>query len=388
VSEATGVVPWPGGDEGDGVHALIEVMPALVWTATADGRFLSLNRRWREYAGPAARDLDGALHPDDAGRWRERWIVAVERRAELQGECRLRRADGAWRWHMLRVSPLAGADPGGRWIGTAMDIDDARRAAVAAEDARLYAEAERAARARDDFLCIAGHELRSPLTALQLQVQAVERLARREGPSPIAARLETTRRYLRRLDRLVEELLDASRIGTGRLVLRRERIELGRLAWEVSARFAEQMAAAGCALRLDAPRAVVGCWDRARVEQILTNLLLNAVKYGRGEPIVITVGCDPRRADPRKARLAVRDHGIGIAPEHQQRVFERCERAVSERHYGGLGLGLWIARQMAERMGGTIRLASEPGRGATFEVELPIAPRRAPGPVPDPGGGG
>lgn len=129
---------------------------------------------------------------------------------------------------------------------------------------------------------------------------------------------------------------------------------------------APQLAAAGCSLAIDALREVTGEWDRHRLDQAITNLLGNAIKYGEGKPIAVTIG-----GTDEHARLEVRDQGIGIPLADQQRVFERFERAVSDRHYGGLGLGLWIARQAVEAHRGTIRLESKPGEGTTFIVELP-----------------
>jgi signal transduction histidine kinase len=122
-----------------------------------------------------------------------------------------------------------------------------------------------------------------------------------------------------------------------------------------------------CTLRFEAGENIVGRWDRARLDQVLTNLLGNAIKYGKGSALELTV-----RRLGAEARLSVRDHGIGIAPEHQARIFGRFERAVSERHYGGLGLGLWIAREVVDALGGTIRCESGLGQGSTFTVVLPL----------------
>ena len=135
----------------------------------------------------------------------------------------------------------------------------------------------------------------------------------------------------------------------------------------MSARFRDDFDRSGCDAAICADGNVIGNWDRLRVEQIVTNLVSNAVKYGRGRPVEITVS----RAGER-ARLTVRDHGIGIAPEHQARIFGRFERAVSERHYGGLGLGLWLVRRIVDALGGTIALESELDAGSTFTVELPL----------------
>jgi PAS domain S-box-containing protein len=246
----------------------------------------------------------------------------------------------------------------------------ARRAALAIDNARLYREARHAIRLREEFLSIASHELRTPITALQLQVQGLRaNLARNpEGLPPERLRrgLELLERQTKRQMQLVSDLLDVSRLGEGRLVLRPEPMELVALTREVAERFEPELARTGSHLTLNAPASVSGTWDRQRLEQVLTNLISNAVKYGQGNPITLTV-----EAEQGRARVVVRDAGIGIAAEHLERVFHRFERAVSERHYGGFGLGLWIARSIVEAMGGRITVASELGVGSTFSVELP-----------------
>jgi two-component system OmpR family sensor kinase len=224
-------------------------------------------------------------------------------------------------------------------------------------------------RLRDDFLSIAGHELRTPLTALQLQLQGLVRNARKPSPPPVADlvdRLEKASGHVARLERLINELLDVSRITTGRMGMHREEIDLAALAREVIERFADDSERAHAPVALSAPAPVVGHWDRLRIDQVLTNLVANAIKYGAGQAIDVEVAREDGRAVVR-----VRDHGIGIGPAAQERIFGRFERAVSERHFGGLGLGLWIARQIVEAHGGAITVRSTPGRETLFTVELP-----------------
>jgi signal transduction histidine kinase len=144
-------------------------------------------------------------------------------------------------------------------------------------------------------------------------------------------------------------------------------VDLAGLARDLALRFAEELSRSGGELRLETPESVVGIWDRLRVEQILQNLLTNAIKYGRGLPIEVQVS-----ADAQWARVVVKDQGIGIAPEDQARLFQRFERLASERHFSGFGLGLWIVRQILDAMGGRIHLQSELGRGSAFTVELPL----------------
>jgi PAS domain S-box-containing protein len=237
----------------------------------------------------------------------------------------------------------------------------------AVDNAWLYAEAEKAIRVRDEFLSVAGHELRTPLNSAHLLVESLLRQApAREPADRFAGQLKRIESSIERISGLVDELLDVSRISAGRLSLELEEgVDLGAVAQDAAAGLEEELRRAGCTVSLRARR-VLGRWDRRRLEQMVTNLLSNAIKYGRGKPIEIEVDSDGDRA-----RLRVRDHGIGISPQDRSRIFLQFERAVSGRHYGGLGLGLWIVRQIAEALGGSISVESEPGKGSTFTAELP-----------------
>ncbi|HEY2746136.1 MAG TPA: ATP-binding protein [Polyangia bacterium] len=239
------------------------------------------------------------------------------------------------------------------------------------ERERLLEELQAALHARDDFLMVASHELRTPLTSLQLTASSVLRQLERAGDHPLPSkmldeRMRTVKRQLDRLEQLTNTLLDVSRIAVGRLELQLERVDLVEIADEVMARLRDEAGRQGVALELKAPRSLTGVWDRSRIDQILTNLVANAIKYGQGKPVAVHVG-----GDDENAELRVVDRGIGVAPEQQERIFGKFERAASQRNYGGLGLGLWITRELVELMGGTVRVDSAPGDGATFIVSLP-----------------
>jgi signal transduction histidine kinase len=230
-----------------------------------------------------------------------------------------------------------------------------------AREQAARAEAEAGVKARDRFLSIASHELRTPLNPLHINVQLLLRAARtgalREGLSgKLLGVVESCDRQLKQFGQLIDNLLDISRIAAGRLDLRIEEVDLAAVTREVVGRFGPELAQAGCPLALRADAQVVGRWDRLRLEQVVTNLLANAVKYGKGKPIEVEV-----RAGAEAAHLIVRDQGIGIAPEDQGRIFERFERAVSGYEYGGLGMGLYIVRQILDALGGSVRVASAPG---------------------------
>ncbi|MET0406296.1 MAG: HAMP domain-containing sensor histidine kinase, partial [Cystobacter sp.] len=244
----------------------------------------------------------------------------------------------------------------------------AERAALAIADARLYGAATEAVRLRDDLLCVAGHELKTPLSALRLQIQMLARVTREVATTPdVVQRVVRAERASERLGALVDELLDVGRITSGRLRLRREELDLAALARDVLGRMTESFQRTGSEVRARVDAAVVGRWDRVRLEQVLGNLLSNAVKYGRGQPVELWL----EDAGAQGTRLSVRDQGIGIAPEDQARVFERFERAVTDKQFQGLGLGLWITREIIEAHGGSIQVSSVLGEGSTFTVVLP-----------------
>ena len=236
--------------------------------------------------------------------------------------------------------------------------------------AAAIAERSRAVEARDEFLAIASHELRTPLTALLVHVQHRLRSLNRgdgvPGPDEAVNDLQSTQRMALRLGKLIGQLLEVSRIVRGRFEPEREDVDLAALVRESLARYEEQLLRAGCLVQLEVEGAVQGHWDRERLDQVVDNLIGNAAKYGAGKPIEVRV-----HGRQERVLLEVRDHGIGIDPADQGRVFERFERAVSRRHFGGFGLGLWICRKIIEAHGGSISLTSQLGAGSTFSVDLP-----------------
>jgi signal transduction histidine kinase len=256
-------------------------------------------------------------------------------------------------------------------VGATLARQLAEREALAlAEERAARSRAQQAIRIRDEFLAVASHELKTPLTAFLLVLDGVQRKlgALPSAPPEMWKKVEILSRQARRLEKLVADLLDVARIQSGRLHVSLEEVDLAAVVRDVVERQEQEAARARCLVDVAAGVPVVGVWDRSRVDQVVSNLLSNALKYGAGKPVSISVA-----AEAGTARLAVADQGIGIASEDHARVFQRFERAV-EQGFGGMGLGLWIAREIVTRLGGTIRVESELGRGARFTVELPLRP--------------
>ncbi len=248
--------------------------------------------------------------------------------------------------------------------------DLARHGALALERAGLYEAQARAVGDRDEFLSIASHELRTPLTPLNLKLELLAREIAERVPTLHQDRLnvhvQVMRRQVRRMGELINGMLDLSRIDSGLLPLEATEFGLPEVVREVVARHQEEASRAGCDVTLELDTPAVGRWDRIRVEQVVTNLLTNALKYGAGHPITLQVG-----EDPELVWLEISDQGIGIDADQVPRLFQRFARAVSERNYGGLGLGLYITRRIVETHGGAVRVTSVPGQGSTFRVTLP-----------------
>jgi len=347
---------------------LLDAMPQCIWAADAAGHVNYWNRPGLAYCGLQPADVHeesfwDCLHPDDRVDARAGWEAGLRSGVPFERQVRIKRAtDGTYRWHIARAVPERESDGTvGGWIATATDIDDQKQAEEALRKAIIL---------RDDFLSVASHELRTPLTSLKLEVANLSRIAQRNGGGESAPRLlakvEKIDSQAARLHRLIDELLDVSRIAAGRLELHVETVDLAQVVSEVGSRFTDEAARAGSTLNVDAPAAVVGRWDKSRLDQVVTNLVSNAIKYGDNKPIDVSVA-----SDEKNAIITIRDRGLGIAEHDHERIFGRFERAASSRHYGGIGLGLWIVKQIIDALGGTVTVASTPGDGSTFRVELP-----------------
>lgn len=320
-----------------------------------DLRYLEVNPAFERHTGLKTADIIGRttlqLFPDAEPSWFERYgkVALTGKPAHFE----------------------ASFGPLGRWFEVSAYQTEPGRFAVVFFDITERKKAEealrKAGRIKDDFLSMASHELRTPLSTLRLHAETLGRSLRKAqvADEHVEGKLSRMESQIDRMEALVHTLLDVSRITAGRLVLDLAEFDLADVTKEVIEGFESHAESAGTELRLRT-RAVVGRWDRMRLDQVVTNLVSNAIKYGNGQPVEVMLD---ERDDA--AVLVVRDHGIGISPESQERIFERFERGAGVNITSGLGLGLWIARQMVEAHGGKIAVDSTPGAGATFTVTLP-----------------
>jgi signal transduction histidine kinase len=257
-------------------------------------------------------------------------------------------------------------------VAASSRADAAERAAL---EHRVH-ELTHALALSDEFLSTLGHELRNPLAPIYMQAQYLLDAVRQGEPKALTSewmvpQLEGFSRRLRKFLEMLNRIMDVSRMSAGQLDLELEDVDLVEVVREVSGNFERELSAARSELRLDLPSRLVGKWDRMRVEQIFTNLLSNAIRYGASRPIVVRAG-----GDVEQIELSVKDDGVGIPEEHQHRIFERFERAGKTRSSGGFGIGLWTVRQSCLALGGHVSVKSRPGEGSEFTVVLPRATER------------
>jgi PAS domain S-box-containing protein len=354
--------------------AIIESSDDAIVSKTLDGIIQSWNRAAEVMFGYTAAEATGRhitlIIPPEL-RHEEDEILAKLRRGEriAHYETIRRTKHGRDLNISLTVSPIR--DASGRVIGASKVARDITERKSLERDRERLLQWERDTRkqlsdavsARDEFIAVAAHELRNPLHVVHLTLQLLQR-ASTDSPR-LAELVEKAGFQLRRLNTLVERLLDVTRVRSGTFELFRENFDMSVLVREIVARFANEPPATRITLELDAT--IRGSWDRLRIDQALTNLLSNAVKYGSRNPIGISASSDGSRVT-----IKVRDEGIGIGEEELPRIFDRFERLNAGSGREGLGLGLWIAKIIVEAHGGAILAESEVGKGSVFTVTLPL----------------
>ncbi|WP_232293830.1 MEDS domain-containing protein [Stigmatella aurantiaca] len=281
-------------------------------------------------------------------------------------------------WEVLESATLKQAKEELFQINAQLDLRVRERTAALEASLQVRNRAEQealaAVRARDEFLSMASHELKTPLTSLKLQLELVKgAMAGADSAlfQRLAPKMRTMERQIQRLQALNGSLLDVATLDGGRMRMDFQWVNLASLIEEAVERLDPDFERAGCEVLLHVEGETQGQWDPMRLDQVVVNLLSNAAKYGAGKPIHILL-----QRSGNRVSLAVKDQGIGISSEAQARLFRKFERAVPARHYGGLGLGLYISRMLVEAMGGTLQVDSLPGQGATFTVSLPCGLER------------
>lgn len=365
----------------DRYRCLAECIPQLIWTADAEGHLNDTNQRWVDYTGLTLEQAQAegwlqTIHPADAPFVLQAWTTAQQQKSLYQTECRLRSTSGEYRWFLIKAMPVKD-DQGTvlKWYGTSTDIDDQKQLALE----RLRAlelehaartEAEKANRIKDELLMLLSHELRTPLNPILGWCRLLQ--TREFSPEKTAAAIATIERNAQRQRQLVEDLLDVAKLLQGGIQLKSDWVNLAHPIEAAIARVQNTAAAKGIALKTEIAPNVTPLWgDSKRLQQIVWNLLTNALKFTPAGGTVTVCLCQTETA----VQFQIQDSGTGIDHAFLPHVFElfRQSNSSTSRYYGGLGLGLTIARHLVELHGGTIVAESKGcNQGATFAINFPL----------------
>ena len=339
---------------------LAEAMPQKIFTAQPDGEINYFNPQWSQFTGLAFEEIRGwgwtqFIHPDDVEENLRRWQYSIDTGEPFYFEHRFLGADAVYRWHMSRAIPVRNARGTiTMWIGSSTDIDEQKR------------QEER----KDAFISMASHELKTPVTSLKGFAHILQNRLKKRGDEESLRFLASINKQLTRLARLINDLLDITRVQQGKLEYEEEVFDVDGLVRETI----ENLQAGVSTHRLifeESQDARVYA-DKDRIGQVLTNLITNAVKYSPDADRVVIRLCN----DGNSAIVSVQDFGVGIAAKHQARIFERFYQVIDagEKTYPGLGIGLYLSSEIIKRHGGRIQVDSEKGSGSTFSFSLPVSP--------------
>jgi PAS domain S-box-containing protein len=377
-------------------RTLTQAIPNQVWTATPQGDLDWANERTVTYCGTADFTKgEGSwlalVHPGDAERAAARWSAALSSREVYEVEFRIRRADGAYRWHLVRA--IAEQDASGavtRWIGTNTDIDDQKQAELALLEAKAVAEG--ANLAKSTFIANMSHELRTPLSAIiGYSEMMAEEIADGCDVADLAADMAKVEGNARHLLGLINDVLDLSKIESGKMEIYAEDFDVEAVVRDLAATVEGLIGKKGNRLALDLSRDVGSAHtDVTKLRQVLLNLLSNAAKFTEGGSITLAVSREPGPEATDLLRFCVRDSGIGMTPEQVAKLFQRFSQADSSttRRFGGTGLGLSLTKAFADMLGGEVDVASVEGEGSAFTLLIParyVEPTARPDRAPEEG---
>ena len=364
------------------LNSLIENIPNMIFVKDAkELKFVRFNKAGEDLLGYSRQELIGKSDSDFFPKSEADFFIASDREVLLSGKMRdipeepiLTRYKGIRILHTKKIPIYNDQGDPLYLLGISEDITEIKEAErarvklIEEQSARL--EAQKGIQLRDELISTASHELKNPLTALRLQLQFMPQVVNQFVDKSLRERyLSSIQRSLNQVDEfgiLINNLLDSSRIQAGRLILNRSKVNLSELIHNVLDYFKVEIEKTGCSLNTNLNPEIWGLWDRARIEQAFINLLTNAMKYGKGKPIFIST-----TIEHGKAIIRVKDEGIGIAKEHHQKVFQRFERVAPE-EFHGLGLGLFITKEIIDTHAGKIEIESELGKGCCFKIALPL----------------
>lgn len=337
---------------------LADSMPQLIWTALPDGTVDYYNEKFKQFEGITKSNegfnWEPVIHPEDTEKTLQAWTHALKTGRTYEVEHRIKLKDDGYRWLLSRGVPVK--DKKGRvikWYGTATDIDQNKKME----------------RQKDEFLSVASHELKTPVTSIKAYTQVLMRQFEKKGEVQAVQFLGKMDNQIDRLTSLITDLLDVTKIESGKMQFRKEYFDFNKLVEEIAEEVQHTTTSHKIILQLKNSNVIYG--DRDRIGQVLTNLLTNAIKYSPQAKKIIVKTWD----ENDNMNLTVIDYGIGIPPEKQRNLFTRFYRVEgqSESTFPGLGLGLYISSEIIKRQNGKIWVQSQPGKGSSFHFQLPIA---------------
>jgi len=333
----------------------------FIWISAPDGTPVYYNKRWFEVTGLPHDFQDEQykkglyIHPDDLLALRDFWYRVLQTGEPSSAEMRIKDKHGNYRWVLNRIVPVKNAQGEIiKWYGSGTDIDNIKK---------IEQDLKSALSVRDEFISLASHELKTPITSLSLLLELTQRSLRKS--KVVDKYMDRALRELRRLRFLVDELLDVSKISAGKMDVHFEKYDFCEIVYEVLERYQNDPRIQAIIEPFKERHPIIIECDKFRIEQVVTNLISNALKYGEEKPIEVSIS-----EDSDLVTLSVRDFGLGISESDHKKIFERFERVSSQRGISGLGVGLYICKSIMDVHKGEIFVESEIGEGSTFKIKL------------------